>query len=311
MSAEAADLRPPRGLIVDLLTPFDARGRVEWDSLARLLDHVGPWADCLLLFGPEVGGGPDMGPRARARMAQFVAERCDLPLLTFITQTTKELALTSAKVLAAIDAAHRVFLVDAPLLVRSNRGLPDWLNRVHDATGRPVLLYNHPRLMDRIASQTKRRNIRTSVLKKAAEETEGLAGLLVKGPAKRLVHYRQAVRSRPGFRLYDAVETRFLDNPSSAGVVSAGANLLPAAWARVVRSALHLDDSARAAELLACAKAARRLARRLQARPLGWLTAGLKIRGVLSARLPDPKDGPDPTKVESFLAGLGPAKWCL
>jgi len=301
----------PRGLIIELLTPLDSSGRLHRDSLLRLVSHLKSFADGLLLFGPESGLGPDLKAEIRAETLTLVAREVDLPLFAFITCPTKTQTVECLDSLLETGAGERLVIVDAPLLVRSNRGLPDWLAWLADHSGRPLVLYNHPRLMTRVAGQTKRRNIRTSVLKKAAQEIDALRGLIFQGSFKRLINYHQAVRSRTGFKIYDADERRFLDRPSSAGVVSPGANLLPAAWSQVVHSALFLKRPSRMADLLACARAVRRLGRLNQRHSPAWLTSGLKEVGILDGSLPTSQAGPDRERVSRLLAGLGLERWGL
>jgi len=305
--APAAEL--PRGLIIELLTPLDRRGGVDLEAAGRLLDHVAPFAEGLLLFGPEVGLGPDLGIRARVELLSFLAPRTALPLLVFITARDRK---TTEGCLEAIGSAAdpaRLILVDAPLLVRSNRDLIHWTGFLSDCHPAPVILYNHPRLMDRLAARTKRRNIRTAVLKKLIREVPGPAGLIFQGDFKRLLNYHRAVRERSAFRIYDAAELRFLDRPSAYGVVSAGANLLPAAWSRVVRAALRQEQPGSLAELLACGRGLRALALRTRGRARELILAGLTGLGLVQGG-PGPQ-GPEPDQVLSFLEGLDLRKWGL
>lgn len=283
---------PPRGLIVDLATPLDKGGHVHRPSLERLIRHVTPHADALLLCGPGCGGGPRSPAERRLEVLHLVAERCDLPLLVFITTTDQHSTLDLAATVADSSHRERTFIVDAPLVTRSNRGLPEWAARLAGTTGRPVILYNHPRLTDLTAGQTKRRNIRTAVLKKTAEEPQGPCGLLFRGEAARMANYQQAVRGRDDFRTYDGQEIRFLDHPSSAGVLSMGANLLPRPWSLVTRAALFPNPKAGSAELLAAAESVRTLATRRSDRLASWLTMGLKQAGIFDPDLPEHQDRP-------------------
>ncbi len=300
----------PRGLIVDLITPVNRSGWLHLDSLARLLNHVEPYADGLFLFGPGVGGGPELKAETRAEMLAFIAARTKLPLMALITCTTKTQTVECVDLLLEAKRDSRLVLIDAPLVVRSNRGLPDWLAWLAERSNLSLALYNNPNLINR-GSATKHRNLRTAVLKQTAEEVEALSGLIFRGGFKRLINYHQALRTRPGFRIYDADESRFLDQPSSAGVVSAGANLLPGAWAQVVHSVFHPDRPSRLAELLACARAVRGLGRRSKGQTLGWLMAGLKELGVIDRSLPEAPVSPEPERVSHFMDSLGLERWGL
>jgi dihydrodipicolinate synthase/N-acetylneuraminate lyase len=101
-------------------------------------------------------------------------------------------------------------------------------------------LYNDPALVGSLGKPLKRSNIRTAVLKELSG-LDALAGLIFLGSLERFHNYEKACRSREGFRIYDGDEGTFLDHPSAAGVLSAGANLAPRAWDQITRAALHLD----------------------------------------------------------------------
>ncbi len=283
---------PPRGLIVAMATFLDDRGRIDRIATLRLLEKLEGRADGLLLCGPEAGLGPDLKIEQRAELLSLVADRTDLSLLAFITHPSRQESAECAEVLAGIK--DDLILVDAPLLARSNRDVLSWLDYLGRRFKLPLILYNHPRLMDRISSQTKRRNIRTAILKRAAAESGHLKGLIFQGEFKRLLNYHQAVRARSGFLIYDAQELRFLERPSTSGVVSTGANLVPLVWAKVVRAALHLGPAAPLAETLACGRAARVLGKRLTK-----ASAEGVLEMIRSGRPPE------------FMQGLGLEKWGL
>ncbi len=259
----------PRGLIVDFPTLLDSRGEIDRTATLDLLARLEGRADGLLVCGPDTGPGPELAIRLRAELLALVSARTDLPLLAFITLPTKEASAECAETLA--QAAPGLILVDASLLARSNREVLNWLDYLGQRPALPVLLYNHPGLVGRGAPQTKRKNIRTSILKRAAAENPHLAGLIFRGGFKRLLNYHQAVREFPGFPVYDAQELRFLERPSTSGVVSSGAVLIPRIWSRVVRAALQRGDPAPLAETLACGRAARALAREMAGKPAGSL----------------------------------------
>ncbi len=273
---------PLRGLIVELVTLLDSRGRIDRAGTLRLLNRIGGQADGLFLCGPEVGLGPDLETEQRAELLELVSGECSLPLSVFITHSTRKAGAECAEVLTKVNPD--LVLVDAPLLARSNRDLLNWLGYLGQRFDQPLVLYNHPRLTERISSPTKRRNIRTAILKRAAAEYPNLAGLIFRGEFRRLLNYHQAVRSGPGFRIYDGEELCFLDRPSTSGVVSVGANLIPEAWAKIVRAALNRGPAAPLAETLACGRAARVLGGRLEKEPrelILKLLAGGEMPGFL------------------------------
>ena len=289
---EPSRSQPPRGLIVELATILDGRGRIDRAATLGLLEEIKDRADGLLLCGPEAGLGPDLKIEQRTELLSLVADRTALPLMVFITHPSQQDSAECAEALTKVK--DDLILVDAPLLARSNRDLLNWLDYLDQRFQLPLVLYNHPRLMNRIPSQTKRRNIRTAILKRAAAQSVNLRGLIFQGEFRRLINYHQAVRARSGFLIYDAQELRFLDRPSTSGVVSVGANLVPRVWSRVVRAALHQRPGAPLAEILACGRAARALARRL------GRNSGEELAGLLHAQEPP-----------EFLKGLGLERWGL
>jgi dihydrodipicolinate synthase/N-acetylneuraminate lyase len=135
----------------------------------------------------------------------------------------------------------QVFLVDTPLYYHSNRGLPAYYRDVCSMADQPFILHNDPELIKAIGTPFKRCNIRTSILKELIA-LKNIVGIIFLGPIDRAYNYQKACRGRSGFRIYDGDETNFMSYPSTSGVVSAGANLSPGVWHRIVSSSLHLKD---------------------------------------------------------------------
>ena len=303
-----ADISPPlpRGLIIELFTPRDASGEFDEAAFERLVAWTAPHADGLLLAGPEAGGGPEVEPAVRARMLHLAAAKASGPLFMFITRPTKAQTVECLDAVLTGGEADRVVLVDAPLLVRSNRGLPEWLFWLGEHTGRPVVIYNHPGLAAR-AEWRGRMNVRTSVLKKSVQEVGDFCGLFFRGDDARLMNYHEAARHRPGFRVYDASEARFLDRPGSSGLLSVRANLLPAAFSLATRAAIRLDNPAPPAAVLAAGRSIRRLGEVMDLRGGAFLRSGLAALGVLPA---GPGDSPseETSRLLQELSLLPPAR---
>jgi dihydrodipicolinate synthase/N-acetylneuraminate lyase len=135
----------------------------------------------------------------------------------------------------------RVFWIDAPLYYHSNRGLPELYQDMAQLVKEPFILYNDPKLIQRIGSPLKRNNIRTNILKEIVQINQ-VQGLIFSGSLDRAHNYQKAVRSRLDFRIYDGDESRFLIHPSLSGVVSMGANLAPEAWKKITDSSLRMND---------------------------------------------------------------------
>ncbi|MCD6305760.1 MAG: dihydrodipicolinate synthase family protein [Deltaproteobacteria bacterium] len=239
-------LAPPRGLIIELVTPFKRKGEIDEKGLRRLLARVSPSAHGVFLASPRAGEGATLSPALRSDLLRqtmlWMGEKNSLPIFIWVTQGTEE--ETRKTMLALAEAAREtpyrpgIFHVDTPLFYHSNRGLPDLYREICTTAGAPLILHNDPDLIKGLARPFKRHNIRTAILKELCG-FPGIAGLIFSGSLDRAHHYQRACRRRPDFRIYDGDEARFLDHPSRSGVVSGGANLAPAAWARIVASSLQ------------------------------------------------------------------------
>ena len=240
---------PPRGLIVDLVTPIESGDAIDIGGLQRLLEKVGDHVHGILIASPWAGQGNTLSLKLRKQILERTMSLLPraLPLLVWITgndeaDTRRNLiALQKITENRLYDAP--IFWVDTPLLYHSNRGLPTLYNELFHLAERPFILVNDPHSVTQVRSSIKRKNIRTSILKEMAA-TEFIAGLIFLGSLDRAHNYQKATRKRPNFRIYDGEEARFLEFPSLSGVVSAGANLAPEKWRIITESSLHLNEAA-------------------------------------------------------------------
>jgi dihydrodipicolinate synthase/N-acetylneuraminate lyase len=132
----------------------------------------------------------------------------------------------------------------------------------------------------------KRKNIRTAILKKLTEN-EQIVGLIQAGDFQRTLRYQRAARMRRDFRIYDGDEMNFLNQPSSSGVVSWGANLLPANWKEVVMGALTLtEDPGMGLKLFKTSQKLKNLSEIMHLNPAAFLKYALYRTGkIKEARL--------------------------
>jgi dihydrodipicolinate synthase/N-acetylneuraminate lyase len=237
----------PRGLILDLITPFESNGDIDGRGMGKQLDRVLPHVQAVLLASPYMGEGRKLSPTQRAELFEkaLVVVRGRVPVLVWITQETgeetRETLLLLKKALGRRRKKGQVFWVDTPLCYHSNRGLPQHYERLTSETKESFLLHNDPRLIKQVGSPVKRNNIRTNILKTLAHN-KGIQGLIFLGSLDRARNYQKAARSRTDFRIYDGDESHFLQHPSLSGVVSAGANLAPRAWQRITASSINLGE---------------------------------------------------------------------
>jgi 4-hydroxy-tetrahydrodipicolinate synthase len=283
---------PPKGLLPALITPFDSKGRIDWPSLRDLIESLLPFSDGLLIGEPLAGEGLFLPTDIRLELFRGCLEAVGgrKPLFLCPTASTSEETVKCVeagdRVIGAFRENLSVFWFDLPLWHHSNRKLPQFYEDWSQRTSLPILLYNHPALITRLSRSLKRKNIRTAVLKKLAEN-ERIVGLLQAGDFQRTLHYQRAVRRERDFRLYDGDETNFLNQPSSSGVVSWGANLFPAEWKEVVTGVLNLtEDPAIGLRLFTESQKLRKLAEIMNLNPAALLKYALYRTGkIKDARL--------------------------
>jgi len=244
-------LSAPRGLIVELVTPFKSGGGVDGAGLERLIARVSPFAQGVFLASPRAGEGTSLSPDLRGDVLKRTISAMDrqnpVPIFIWATQESEE---GTRETMLALDEAVRekpykpgLFYVDTPLYYHSNRGLPDLYREICPTIEGALILHNDPDLIESLGRPLKRTSIRTAILKEIAG-FDGISGMIFSGSLDRAHHYQKACRQRPDFKIYDGDEAHFLEHPSRSGVVSMGANLVPAAWRKIVRSSLQPSTGA-------------------------------------------------------------------
>jgi dihydrodipicolinate synthase/N-acetylneuraminate lyase len=241
-------LKPPRGLIIDLITPLKEDGAIDGRGLGQLLDRVLPCVQAVLVASPYMGEGEHLNPPKREELFDktLVVTRGRVPVMAWISgetaDETRATLLLLEKRLRARNYTGQVHWVDTPLYYHSNRGLFDHYEDLIALTRSPLLIHNDPDLIRKRGRPFKRNNIRTSILKQIVD-IEGIQGLIFLGDLRRAYNYQRAARHRSHFRLYDGDENHFLRYPSLSGIVSAGANLAPRVWQKVTDSSLHSRET--------------------------------------------------------------------
>lgn len=237
----------PRGLVCPLITPLKTGDALDAATLDRLISQAGIGANALLVSDIFCGEALVLSPQTRIEMASTTLEiiQGKWPVLITITSDTPEATLgLLAKVESFVERLGypgSVFWVDYPIHYYGNRGLPQFYEAMARDTRIPIILGNHPELIQRRNKRIKHKNIRTSVLKKVSQ-IEKVKGLIFSGSLQRSINYHKAVRHRRDFVFYDGDEGAFIRQPSSDGVVAGGANLLPQAWHDVTWSCLNRYD---------------------------------------------------------------------
>lgn len=236
-------ISPPRGLIVDLVTPLTSDGALDVESLDRLIDLLVPHVHGVFAGGPAAGEGSCLDRKIRAELIARALQTIGgkVPLFAWVTDKDPE------KTFSFIEAVDRavtgtpsgtLFWVDTPLYYHSNRGLYAHYREMSGHLNRQLILHNDPEFISALKNPLKRNNIRTSILKELVR-IETIAGLIFSGSMDRARNYQKACHGRPGFRIYDHNESNFLDFPSMSGAVSIGAVLAPRAWHTITEASIR------------------------------------------------------------------------
>lgn len=237
--------RLPRGLIVDLITPLEDKGGIDSEGLDTLLRKVLPYADGILLAGPQMGEGRGLDMKSKIDLLEKAATFIEgkAPIFFWISgdspEGTKQAVARLEDVLESSSYRGMFFWLDSPLFYHSNRGLYDHYRDLTMNTRYPFVLYNDPQLIKARKRPLKRTNVRTKILKDLSAIGK-IQGLVFRGSLTRANNYQKAVNTRPVFRIYDGDEAGFLEHPSLSGVLSIGANVAPRVWSTVTRASLGM-----------------------------------------------------------------------
>ena len=304
----------PRGLICPLVTPLRSGDVLDVPALDRLISQAGTGADALLVGDVLWGEGLVLSLETRIEMASAVLEIIQgrWPVLITITSETPGATIgLMAKIESFVERSGysgSVLWVDYPITYHSNRGLPQFYEKVARDTAIPLILGNNPGLIRTHDKRIKHKNIRTSVFKKLSE-IEQIKGLIYTGPLKRSIHYHEALRHRRGFKFYDGDEATFMKRPSSDGVVAGGANLLPQAWHDITWSCLNRYDVQRqyadhVSQILEAGVMAQEFYKLYAKKPAAVLKRMLHVAGVLpsahSASGTPPTDSAENRAIEAI-----------
>jgi len=306
---------PPRGLIVNLVTPLDEAGRPDRQVLTWLIRRFRDKASALLIGSLSVGEALDLKIEDRlAILDQALKGAGDrLPFFFEITCLSEaeiyELLNKAEALLKKRKPSIDIYYFLTPLVYHGNRNLPDHIKSLRQWTDRPIVLSNNPALVRGLSSAFKHINIRTSVLKKISPN-EQVVGLEYHGDLRRALNYQRALKLRSNFRFYDGDESNFLTQPSSSGLISCGANLLPDVWMNVVNSSLDIYTnrrtySDRLSQIWQDGQMARRLYKLYKTNPSAVLKKSLELKGLIpDARIAAPELELNPESAAALKAEL-------
>ncbi len=274
----------PTGLICPLFIPSGGAAESLVTKLAqRVLPHVDGLALDPGVFhdGPPVPGGEMAG--MLAAVLKLSPQKPVFVKLSGESEGEVAGSLEALKgALGKSDRAGPVFLLDMPLGYRGNRGLPGYYQTLLKATEMSLVLVNDAGRLKAKKGVARRKNIRTAILKRLAEN-DAIAGLIHRGTVARGLNYARATSKRPSFCLYEGDEGQYIQSPSRAGVFAPSANLLPGQWAALVKGIFAPRAAARvdAARLFGLGERLTDLARAVKAAPHHAVAAGLAMLGLM------------------------------
>lgn len=259
-----------------LVTPFDAKGGVDYESLGRLVDYVTDnGADFLVALG-TTAETPTLSVEEKRDILAFIKERNrkGLPLIVGIGgyDTAGVIRQIGEADLAGVSA---VLSVTPYYNKPSQQGLFEHYKAIAGASPVPILLYNVP-------SRTGV-NLKAETTLRLANEVENLLG--VKEACGSLSQMSYLLRDRPeGFRVFSGDDNMALPLIALGGdgVISVAANVFPAVFTRMVKAVFAGDRATASSLQLRLFEAVDALF--AEGNPTGVKTA-LALRGMLENRL--------------------------
>jgi 4-hydroxy-tetrahydrodipicolinate synthase len=232
-----------RGVFTALVTPFDADGAIDWETLGSLVEkQIAGGVDGLVPVG-TTGESPTLDNEEHIRVIEAVVEAAagKVPVIagTGANSTREALELTRAADIAGADA----FLQVAPYYNKPNQeGVFQHFRSIANSTNKPIVLYSIPgRCGIEIAVDTVARlaeacpNIRT--IKEAGGDVARVTALQASCPGVTVLSGD------------DGLVPSFVE-AGAKGVISVASNIAPGIVKELTEACLA-GDSAKAGELAA------------------------------------------------------------
>jgi len=214
-----------RGIIVPLVTPFKADGRVDAESLRKLVEYV---------IDGGVNGIFVMGTTGEFQYLKFEEQRSAIqavvdaggdrvPVAAGVTGKSVEETTRNVIEIGCLPTPPHA-LVIAPLYYHSNRNLCRHMERLSRLSKLPVLLYNNIGIVTR---RWKRKDIIPDLVGEMALLPNVLG---IKDSSGNRVYLTRLLRFQsPGFHIFQGDEALLLDalQQGAAGAVSSMANIFP------------------------------------------------------------------------------------
>ena len=219
------------GIIVPLITPFQEDGSIDKESFGRLINHIIPSGINGVFPCSTTGEFQYLSPEEKFEAIEIVikAVRGRVPVFAGVTGRTMEETISNIK---HVERLRPDAIVIAPLVYRSNRKLPQHMERIQEMTGLPIILYNNDEL---IRPPLRRENIRTNILKRVSRLNSVVGLKDSSGDMRRLANYLRAVRDRKDFSILVGDESKIIAGLKigAKGGVPSLANVFPELFVRL------------------------------------------------------------------------------
>ncbi len=223
---------PLTGIIPPLVTPLQARDKLDEPGLERLVEHVlGGGVSGLFVLG-TTGEGPSLSYRLRRELVERVCRQVGqrVPVLVAVTDTAFVESVNLARY--AADAGAAAVVVAPPYyLPEGQPELLEYLDHLLPELSLPLFLYNMPALT--------KVSFELDTLRRAMEQRR-VVGL--KDSSGNMIYFHRAVallKERPDWTLLIGPEELLADAVLAGGHggVSGGANLFPELYVRLYEAA--------------------------------------------------------------------------
>jgi 4-hydroxy-tetrahydrodipicolinate synthase len=220
-----------KGLGVALVTPFDERGRIDFEALGRLMESViEGGVDYIVVLG-TTAETPTLSHAERAEVAAFIRDRNAGRVPLVIGAGGNDTAKLCEQLHSLDPTGFDAVLSVTPYYNKpSQEGLYRHYRAVAEASPLPVILYNVP-------SRTGV-NMSAETTLRIAREVSGVVA--VKEACGEISQVQEIVKGAPeGFSVIsgDDAMTLSIMSVGGAGVISVLANVVPEAVSRMVHTA--------------------------------------------------------------------------
>jgi len=224
-----------RGTGVAIVTPFDEKESVDFDSLGRVIDFVISNGVEYIVSQGTTGETPTLDKQEKLDILQYTFEKINsrVPVVVGIGgNNTKEVCNTLQQF--PLDKATAV-LSAAPYYNKpSQEGIFQHYKALAAASPKPIILYNVPGRTGK--------NMETSTTLRLANEVANIAG--IKEAANSIPQCMQLLRDRPeDFLIVSGDDDLVLPELAAGidGVISVAANCFPKQFADMVRAGIAGD----------------------------------------------------------------------